>query len=158
MNSRSLHLTGCPYLRLSIPEKYLTYELSILLTFENSLAITFNAVVNNEAKVTAIFAALADPTRRRIVQRLSEQGETRVTGLAKPFRISLPAISRHLRVLESARLIERRRRGREHFIRPRPAGLEDARKWMVQCAQAWDSTFDVLDQLLEIEKQKEKIR
>jgi DNA-binding transcriptional ArsR family regulator len=119
---------------------------------------TFNAVVNNEARVTAVFAALADPTRRRIVQRLSEQGETRVTGLAKPFRISLPAISRHLRVLERARLIERRRHGREHFIRPRPSGLEEARKWIAHYAQAWDSSFDVLDQLLETAKQKEKIR
>jgi DNA-binding transcriptional ArsR family regulator len=113
-------------------------------------------VVNNQNRITAIFAALADPTRRRIVQRLSEQGETRVTGLAKPFRISLPAISRHIRVLEKARLIERRRSGREHFIRRRAEGLEDARKWIMQYAQAWDGAFDALDRALEDAKRKEK--
>jgi DNA-binding transcriptional ArsR family regulator len=106
-------------------------------------------VVNNENKVTAVFAALADPTRRRIVQRLIGKEEIRVTGLAKPFRISLPAISRHLRVLEKARLIRRRRSGREHFIRRRAEGLEDARNWIMQYAQAWDGAFDALDRALE---------
>ena len=115
-------------------------------------------MVNKQERVTAVFAALADVTRRQIIQRLAEHGESRVTGLAKPFRISLPAISRHLRVLERARLIERRRHGREHFIRSRPAGLEDARQWIIQCAKGWNSAFDVLDQMLEIEKQKEKMR
>jgi DNA-binding transcriptional ArsR family regulator len=90
------------------------------------------------------------------VQRLSEQGESRVTALAKPFRISLPAISRHLRVLESARLIKRQRHGREHLIRSRAAGLEDARKWIAQCAAGWESGFDALDALLRSAQQKEK--
>jgi DNA-binding transcriptional ArsR family regulator len=112
-------------------------------------------VVNNENKVTAVFAALSDPTRRRIVQRLIGEGEIRVTGLAKPFRISLPAISRHLRVLEKARLITRRRSGREHFIRRRAEGLDDARKWIMQYAQAWDGAFDALDRALEAAKRKE---
>ena len=115
-------------------------------------------VVNKERRITAVFAALADSTRRRIVQRLIDDGEIRVTGLAEPFRISLPAISRHLRVLEKARLITRRRSGREHFIRRRSEGLEDVRKWIMQYAQAWDGAFDVLDQMLKMDKQKEKIR
>jgi len=110
-------------------------------------------VVNKQERVTAIFAALADPTRRRIVQRLSEQGESRVTALAKPFRISLPAISRHLRVLEKARLITRRRHGREHLIRSDTAGLEAARKWIAQCAAGWESGFDTLDLLLKTAQQ-----
>jgi len=100
-----------------------------------------------------VFAALADPTRRRIVQRLSGRGEIRVTALAKPFRISLPAISRHLRVLENARLIARQRQGREHLIRSDVAGLEDARKWIAQCAAGWESGFDTLDQLLKTAQQ-----
>jgi DNA-binding transcriptional ArsR family regulator len=119
---------------------------------------TFNAVVNKQQRVTAVFAALADPTRRRIVQRLSEQGESRVTALAKPFRISLPAISRHLRVLENARLIKRKRHGREHLIRSHTAGLEDVRKWITQCAAGWESGFDTLDELLKIAQHKEKTR
>lgn len=114
----------------------------------------FNAVVNKQERVTAVFSALADPTRRRIVQRLADEGESRVTGLAKPFRISLPAISRHLRVLERARLIERRRHGREHFIRSRADGMEDARQWILHYARGWNSAFDVLDQMIEVEKEK----
>ena len=115
-------------------------------------------MVNKQKRVTAVFAALADPTRRRIVQRLSEQGESRVTALAQPFRISLPAISRHLRVLETAGLIKRQRHGREHLIRSHAAGLEDARKWMAQCAAGWESGFDKLDELLRTAQQKEKTR
>jgi DNA-binding transcriptional ArsR family regulator len=105
-------------------------------------------VVNKHDRVSAVFSALADPTRRRIVHHLSQHGESRVTALAEPFRISLPAISRHLRVLENARLIHRHRHGREHLIRSRATGLEDARKWIAQCAAGWESGFDRLDELL----------
>ncbi len=118
-------------------------------------ASTINAMVNNPhpgvnspKQVSAIFAALADPTRRRILLRLSSSGEGPVTALAKPFRISLPAISRHLRVLEKARLIDRRREGRVHLIRARPAGFRQAQAWMAQCAAGWDFSFDGLDEFL----------
>ena len=87
---------------------------------------------------------------------LSERGESRVTTLAGPHPISLPAISRHLRVLEEARLIERRREGREHLIRARARGLKEAQKWMAQCAALWDSRFETLDELLRNEQRKEK--
>lgn len=102
-----------------------------------------------------MFAALADPTRRSILERLSAQGESRVTALAKPFRMSLPAISRHLRVLEKARLIRRRRHGREHLIQARAEGLQAARQWIAHCAAGWDFSFDALDELLKIERRKE---
>ena len=102
-----------------------------------------------------MFAALADPTRRRIMERLSGHGERRVTALAKPFRISLPAISRHLHVLERARLIQRRRQGRIHFIRTRAAGFKEAQKWLMRCAIEWDSRFDALDDLLAREHRQE---
>jgi DNA-binding transcriptional ArsR family regulator len=124
----------------------------------------FNAVVNEyyvadkQAHLTALFAALADPTRRRILQRLSEDGETRVTLLARPFRMSLPAISRHLRVLENARLIQRHRSGRLHLIRAREAGLREAREWIMRCAAHWDSQFDALDELLKDDKISNDIR
>ena len=77
--------------------------------------------------MTAIFAALADPARRRILVRLANSGEGPVTDLARPFRVSLPAISRHLRMLGRARLIDRRRQGRVHMIGVRPAGFQQAR-------------------------------
>lgn len=122
----------------------------------NGIALTINPLVNNQEKITAIFAALADPTRRRILVRLSNNGEGPVTALAKPFRISLPAISRHLRVLENARLIERRRHGRIHLIRARTGGLKAAQEWITQFAAGWDFSFDALDQLLEKEQTKGK--
>jgi DNA-binding transcriptional ArsR family regulator len=109
-------------------------------------------IVDKQEHLTALFAALADPTRRRILQRLSEDGETRVTLLARPFRMSLPAISRHLRVLERARLIRRHRSGRLHLIRARAAGLREAREWITRCAAQWDMQFDALDELLKDDK------
>src|SRR5271169_6577911 len=110
-----------------------------------------NMLANSQEKVTAIFAALADPTRRRILVRLSTGGEGPVTALAKPFRISLPAVSRHLRVLEKARLIHRRRQGRVHLIRVRPDGFKQARDWIAQLAAGWSFSFDALDELLKDE-------
>jgi DNA-binding transcriptional ArsR family regulator len=109
-------------------------------------------LVNNQRRITAIFAALADPTRRGILARLSASGESPVTALAKPFRISPPAISRHLRVLERARLIHRRRDGREHLIRARSEGLNDAQQWMAQCTAGWEFSFDRLEILLRKEQ------
>ncbi len=116
----------------------------------------FHPLVNKHRKVTAVFAALAHPARRRILERLAGHGGTRVTELAKPFRISLPAISRHLRVLEDARLVRRHRHGREHVIRVNPAGMRDAQKWIAQCAAGWELSFDALDKLLKSEQRKEK--
>jgi DNA-binding transcriptional ArsR family regulator len=109
-------------------------------------------LVNNQKKITATFAALADPTRRGMLVRLSGRGECTVSALAKPFRISPPAISRHLRVLERARLIHRRRKGREHLIRARSRGLKDAQQWIAQCAAGWEFSFDTLDALLRKEQ------
>jgi len=111
-------------------------------------------MVNNQRRVSAIFAALSDPTRRGILVRLSSDGEGPVTALAKPFRISLPAISRHLRVLENAELIGRRREGRSQVIRARSDGLRPAQDWMAQCAAGWDLSFDRLDALLTEEQRK----
>ncbi len=113
-------------------------------------------MVNKQQKLTAVFAALADPTRRRILERLCRDGESRVTTLAQPFRMSLPAISRHLRVLEDARLIKRQREGRVHRIRANAAALKDAQKWIAQHAQFWDSQFDALDELLKAQQRKQK--
>jgi len=90
------------------------------------------------------FAALADPTRRAILVRLAE-GEATVNELAAPFSVSLPAISRHLKVLEHAGLIER---GRERQARPsrlRAEPLDDAVRWMEQRKRTWEARMDRLD-------------
>jgi DNA-binding transcriptional ArsR family regulator len=113
-------------------------------------------LVNNQRETTAIFAALADPIRRRILVRLSKSSETPVAALARPFHVSPPAISRHLRILEKAKLIVRRREGRKHFIRARPDGLNKAQRWMNACAAGWDVSFGALAALLENDQRKEK--
>jgi DNA-binding transcriptional ArsR family regulator len=115
-------------------------------------------MVNNQERITAVFSALADPTRRRILVRLAQSGEGSVTALARPFSISLPAISRHFRVLEKARLIQRRREGRVHLIRARADGLKAAQEWMTECAAGWDFSFNALDELLKNETKRGKQR
>ncbi len=90
------------------------------------------------------FAALADPTRRAILGRLAI-GEATVTELAQPFAISAPAISRHLNVLEAARLIERRRRGKHRLCSLRFEALAEAHEWLEQYRHFWSNAFDRLD-------------
>jgi DNA-binding transcriptional ArsR family regulator len=109
-----------------------------------------------QSQISAVFAALSDPTRRRILMRLSNGGEGPVSALAEPFRVSLPAISRHLRVLEKARLIVRRRTGRLHLIRMRRAGLKQAQEWMAQCEAGLNFSFDALDELLKNEQAQQE--
>ena len=94
--------------------------------------------------------ALADPTRRAILQRLS-RGEVRVTELAAPFPISLNSVSKHIRILERARLVRRRRAGREHFLSLEQRSLEEAATWMASQRNIWNSRLDVLEALLEAE-------
>lgn len=91
-----------------------------------------------------VFAALSDPTRRMIVRRLSE-GEATVLELAEPFDISLPAISRHLKVLEQAGLISRRRDGRRRPCRLRPEPLVEIVEWAEHTRAAWEQRLDRLD-------------
>jgi DNA-binding transcriptional ArsR family regulator len=101
--------------------------------------------------------ALADPTRRAILQRLS-QGEARVTALARPFPISLNSVSKHIRVLERARLVRRRRVGREHLLSLDPRPLDEAARWMEGCREAWTARLGALAELLEAERRSESRR
>ncbi|HEX6038637.1 metalloregulator ArsR/SmtB family transcription factor [Longimicrobium sp.] len=94
--------------------------------------------------------ALADPTRRAILQRLA-RGEARVTELARPFAMSLNAVSKHIRMLERARLVRRRRAGREHLLSLNPAPLDAAADWMNAQRALWNARLDALDALLQAE-------
>ena len=94
--------------------------------------------------------ALADPTRRAILQRLL-QGEARVTELAQPFAMSLNAVSKHIQVLERARLVQRRRAGREHFLSLNPEPLDEAAAWIETQRALWNARLDALDELLQAE-------
>jgi DNA-binding transcriptional ArsR family regulator len=95
-------------------------------------------------QLSAIFGALADPTRRAILARLGD-GEATVTELTALFPISMPAISRHLKVLERAGLISRSRSGQHLSSTLRPAPLQEAAEWMERYRQFWDASFDRLD-------------
>ena len=105
----------------------------------------------------ATFAALADPTRRAILARLAS-GEASVTELAEPFAMSQPAVSKHLKVLERAGLISR---GRDAQRRPRrleAMPLAEANQWLERYRQFWEANFQLLDDLLEELKAKDKKR
>jgi DNA-binding transcriptional ArsR family regulator len=115
--------------------------------------------MSNSERLDATFAALADPTRRAILARLAS-GEASVNDLAKPFEMSQPAISKHLRVLERAGLISR---GREAQRRPRrieARPLGEASDWLENYRKFWEGSFQKLDALLDelktLEKGKDK--
>ena len=95
----------------------------------------------------AAFAALADPTRRAIVSRLA-RGDATVTELAAPFAMSLPGISKHLKVLERSGLISRRRDAQFRPCHLEAGGLDGALDWITTNRQLWDERFDKLDTLL----------
>lgn len=95
-------------------------------------------------RLDATFAALADPTRRAILARLTE-GEATVSELAEPFAISLPAVSRHLKVLEHAGLIDRTRTAQWRHSSLRAEPLRQAADWMEPYRRFWDASFDRLD-------------
>ena len=100
------------------------------------------------SNLDATFAALADPTRRAIVARLA-LGEATVLELAEPFQISLPAISRHLKVLEEAWLIERKVQARWRVCSLRRERLTEAQAWIDEMREFWSKGFDRLEALLE---------
>ena len=97
--------------------------------------------------LSAKFAALADPTRRAILARLCE-GEASVNDLAQPFDMSLPAVSKHLKVLEKAGLISRGREAQWRPARLEPAGLKGVAEWLEHYRRYWDASFDRLDAYL----------
>ena len=95
-------------------------------------------------RLTTTFAALADPTRRAILARLAS-GEASVTELARPFDMTLPAISKHLKVLERAGLIARGREAQWRPCRLRPDALKDVDDWLERYRRFWDESLDRLD-------------
>jgi DNA-binding transcriptional ArsR family regulator len=103
----------------------------------------------DDAHLSQLFSALSDPTRRAILQRLAREGEATVGELARPFAMSLPAISKHIRVLEGAGLLERRVQGRVHRCRLQPRPLKDAVDWLVEYRQYWEAQLDALGRYLE---------
>ncbi|PQO28616.1 ArsR family transcriptional regulator [Bremerella cremea] len=100
-----------------------------------------------EERLDRTLTALADPTRRAILQHLS-RGETRVTDLAKPFDISLNSVSKHIRVLERAELVMRRKDGREHWLSFNRKPLDEAAAWIEKQRAFWTTALDNLEREL----------
>lgn len=99
-------------------------------------------------QLSTTFHALADPTRRAILARLTS-GEKSVTELAEPFDMTLPAVSKHLKVLERAGLVERRREAQWRPCRLQPEPLKDVAEWVEQYRRFWEESFDRLDDYLQ---------
>lgn len=117
-----------------------------LTTLHDLLII--NCMVNDSSeRLNSVFFALADPTRRAILERLVH-GEASGTELARPFSISVPAISKHLRVLEHADLILHRKDGRIHRFRLAASPMKDAATWLEHYRQFWETQLDSLDTYL----------
>ncbi|MEN3378733.1 MAG: hypothetical protein V7604_4088 [Hyphomicrobiales bacterium] len=121
----------------------------------NQLVMERIAYASRGGDLDAVFAALADPTRRAILSRLAG-GEASVNEIAAPFDISQPAVSRHLKVLEQAGLIERDIDQQRRPARLKAEPMAAAVRWLEEFKQFWSSSFDQLDDLLEELKKAEK--
>ena len=105
------------------------------------------------ARLDAVFAALADPTRRAIIERLS-RSEARVTEVAEPFAMSLNAVSKHIRVLEASGVVERHRKGRDHILSVNTHSLDEVDFWIGRTRRFWEQRLDGMERLL-VELKKE---
>ena len=110
-------------------------------------------MLQSQPPLDLTFVALADQTRRAILQQL-RHGEARVTELAQPYAMSLNAVSKHIRVLEQANLISRRRAGREHFLSLKPEALDEVADWIATQRTVWTRRLD----LLELELSREDLK
>jgi len=110
-------------------------------------------MVEHVAPLDRTLLALADPTRRRILARLS-RGEARVTEVAAPLPISLNAVSKHIRILERARLVRRDVRGREHYLTLDPRPLDRASRWIDTQRAQWTQRLQALDDILQQEDRR----
>lgn len=113
-------------------------------------------VLDRTTRLDGVFHALAHPARRSIIRRLAA-GEQNLTELAAPLRMSFPAASKHVRVLERARLVRRRVSGRQHLCRLNASPLREAAEWTEQFRSHWEARFQALDALLDEMKSQEPV-
>ncbi|TDQ41031.1 ArsR/SmtB family transcription factor [Aureibacillus halotolerans] len=129
---------------------YLTKWLNV-----NKKTIIINHMVNNDQNnLNEIFSALSDPTRREMIQMVAEKERT-VSELAEPFDMSLAGISKHIKVLERAHLIDRNIKGRVHILRLNAYSLSQVNEWLRFYEIFWDNRFDLLESELLKAKKKE---
>jgi DNA-binding transcriptional ArsR family regulator len=111
-------------------------------------------MVKYSTSLDSTFGALADPTRRAILASLM-LGESSISALAKPYRMSLPAVMKHVRVLEQAGLVSQKKAGRTRFCQLAAKPLQDAEDWIAQYRKFWEGTFDSLERYLSQSEPKE---
>jgi DNA-binding transcriptional ArsR family regulator len=114
-------------------------------------------VSDRSPRLDLVFHALAHPARRAIIRQLSE-GERNLSELAAPLEMTFPAATKHVRVLERAKLVRRRVAGRQHFCRLEAAPLKEATQWTESFRKHWEARFEALDSLLEEMKSEERAR
>src|SRR6478735_3541054 len=119
--------------------------------------IVNHMVADRSPRLDLVFHALAHPARRAIVRQLSI-GERNLSELASPLKMTFPAATKHVRVLEAARLVRRRVGGREHLCRLEAAPLREAMLWTEQFRRNWEARFQALDSLLDEMKSAEQSR
>jgi len=112
-------------------------------------------MVKHSKTLDDVFAALSDPTRRHIVERLARTDQLTAGAIAADFAISLPAVSKHLKVLERCGLLRRKIVGREHHCRLNPRAMRTAADWLEAQERFWNAGFDKLDELLSRTADKE---
>jgi DNA-binding transcriptional ArsR family regulator len=123
----------------------------------DTAAILNHMVVDRSPALDRVFHALAHPARRTMLRSLAAGGARNLTELARPLRMSFPAASKHVRVLERARLVRRRRVGRTHVCRIEARPLADAEQWLETYRRVWEGQFNRLDDLLdEMKSQQSK--
>ena len=109
----------------------------------------------NQGQLDRLFGALSDPTRRKIIERLSAD-DLIVTEIAADFKMSLPAVSKHIKVLERAGLVKRKKEGKLHKISYEKEAVKTAWSWIEQYRHFWENSLDSLEQFLDKNKVKEK--
>jgi DNA-binding transcriptional ArsR family regulator len=112
--------------------------------------------VRHNRSLDVAFAALADPTRRAIVERLLAAKELSVGEIARPFKVSVPAVSRHIRVLEDAGLVERRIERQWRFVRVRPQALKPVEDWIARQRRHWNDALDRMEAVIAAHTAKER--
>jgi len=113
------------------------------------LLFIVNHMVEYSKALDKTFGALADPTRRQIISMLIEQRQRRINDLAAPFAMSLAAVSKHIKVLEQAGLVQRYKRGRESYLELNPQQLQEAQQWLDFHARFWAERFAHLQEVLD---------
>lgn len=109
--------------------------------------------MTHQAQSEAVWTALSDPTRRAILERL-KRGPTRVTDVAAPFDMSLNAVSKHIKVLEAARLVRRTREGREHTLELDPKPLREVARWASDIERFWCARLDRIEDFFKQKRER----